>query len=68
MKLFEPGCTDSPEVKNFLIWLHANAFTEVWQAYDPSVRRLYKSAKIASLDHMAEIARVMDDPWFGVKQ
>lgn len=66
--LFTPDCTQSPEVKHFLVWLHANGYTEVWHAYDHPTRALYRRNTGSSIDHMEEISRVMADPWFGVTE
>lgn len=66
--LFEPDSTDSPEAKHFLVWLHANGYTEIWHAYDYTIRARYRIKTGSSIDHMQEVSRVMADPWFGVKQ
>ena len=63
-----PATTASPEVKHFLVWLGTNGFDNYWQAYDRQVRDKYRRSMGASLDHMNEIARVMEDPWFGTTQ
>jgi hypothetical protein len=66
VKLFKPSATASPESKHFLLWLHANGYTEIWQAYDQQIRANYRRSTGSSIDHMNEISRVMADPWFGV--
>ena len=66
--LVAPTATASPEVKHFLLWLHANGYTHTWQAYDNTVRDNYRRALGASADHMHEVARVLADPYFGITQ
>ena len=68
MKLPAPDCTDSPEVKHFLGWLHANGYAEMWQGYDHQIRATYRRSTGSSIDHIEEISRVMADPWFGVTE
>jgi hypothetical protein len=68
VSLFPVTATDSPEVKHFLVWLHAHGYTEVFHAYDHQVRLTYQLSTGSSLDHMHEISRVLEDPWFGVAQ
>jgi hypothetical protein len=68
VKLFDPACTDSLEVKNFLLWLHAHGYAETWHAYDSHIRNNYRRSTGSSIDHMEEISRVMADPWFGVTE
>jgi hypothetical protein len=66
--MIDANYTASPEAKHFLVWLHANGFTDTWQAYDPEVRDNYRRSMGASYDHMEEIRRVMEDPYFGRPQ
>ena len=66
--MFKPASTASPEAKHFIVWLRANGYTEIWEAYEPTIRRKYQKNTGSSIDHMEEISRVMADPWFGVTE
>jgi len=65
---YQEAAIRSPEALEFVQWLGRSGLTEPWQAYDRQVRARYARETVASAATMAEIQRVMEDPWFGVIQ
>lgn len=60
------NATRSAEARQFGQWLQHRGYREVWHAYDSAVRAEYAAALRHDDATMAELARVLEDPFFGV--
>jgi hypothetical protein len=62
------NATSSGACREFGQWLYQAGYTATWQAYHPVIRDIYAGARRIPDETMAEIERVMADPWFGVPE
>lgn len=54
-----------PEADDFIDWLGARHYPEIYHAYDPDIRAQYADEARRSPEEMEDLARMLEDPYFG---
>ena len=54
-----------PEADDFIDWLGARHYPEIYHAYDPDIRAQYADEAKRSPEEMEDLARMLEDPYFG---
>ena len=54
-----------PEADDFIDWLGTRHYPEIYHAYDPDIRAQYADEAKRSPEEMEDLARMLEDPYFG---